>query len=80
MADEKLLLNCTTVSGSNPNAECIFPFKFLNVTYHQCTTAGNDEGDITAWCSTLVDDSGIHGGGGFWGNCGSDCSLNLPGK
>ena len=59
-ADEEILLNCSTESGPNPNATCIFPFKFNDVTYHQCTTAGNDEGDITPWCSTLVDASGIH--------------------
>ena len=61
-ADEVILLNCSTDSGPNPNATCIFPFKFNDVTYYQCTTAGNDEGDITPWCSTLVDDSGTHKG------------------
>ena len=52
--------NCSTDSGPNPNATCIFPFKFNDVRYYQCTTAGNNEGDITPWCSTLVDASGIH--------------------
>ena len=59
-ANEEILLNCLTESGPNSNATCIFPFKFKDVTYYQCTTAGNDEGDITPWCSTLVDDSGTH--------------------
>ena len=68
------------MSGPNPNALCIFPFKFNGITYHQCTTAGNAEGDINPWCSTLVDDSGIHigGGAGNWGNCcpaNSDCEC-----
>ena len=64
------------MSGPNPNAPCIFPFKFNKVTYYQCTTKGNAEGN--PWCSTLVHDSGrdagIHiNGAGNWGNCGPDC-------
>ena len=59
-ANKEILLNCSTESGPNSNATCIFPFKFKDVTYYQCTTAGNDEGDITPWCSTLVDNSGTH--------------------
>ena len=75
------ILNCSTVSGPNPNAQCIFPFKYSEVTYHQCTTAGNAVGDTTPWCSTLVDDSGVHiGGAGNWGNCGPDCHFDLHGK
>ena len=70
--------NCSTVSGPNPNAQCIFPFKYGGITYHQCTTAGNAAGDITTWCSTLVDESGVHiGGAGNWGNCGPDCHFDL---
>ena len=69
------------MSGENPNAPCIFPFKFKNVTYHQCTKADNAEGDITPWCSTLIDDSGEHiGNAGNWGYCGPDCSLDLSCK
>ena len=39
------------------------------------STAGNAAGDITPWCSTLVDDSGTHigEGAGNWGHCGPDC-------
>ena len=70
--------NCSTVSGPNPNAQCIFPFKYGGITYHQCTTAGNAAGDFTTWCSTLVDESGVHiGGAGNWGNCGPDCHFDL---
>ena len=72
-------MNCSTVSGPNPNAFCIFPFEFNGIAYHQCTTAGNDEGDINPWCSTLVDGSGEHvGEGDNWGNCGPDCPIDLP--
>ena len=80
-ANEEILLNCSTESGPNPNATCIFPFKFKNFTYHQCTTADNAEGDITPWCSTLIDDSGEHiGDAGNWGYCGPNCSLDLSCK
>ena len=66
------------MSGANPNAQCIFPFQFNGATYHQCTIDGKADGDITPWCSTLVDDSGVHvGEAGNWGNCGSDCPIDL---
>ena len=81
ITDDEVLLKCSTVSGANPNAPCIFPFKFKNVTYHQCTKADNAEGDITPWCSTLIDDSGEHiGDAGNWGYCGPDCSLDASCK
>ena len=71
------ILNCKTVSGPNTNAKCIFPFKYREVTYHQCTTADNS----APWCSTLVDDSGKHiGAAGNWGNCGPDCHFDLSGN
>ena len=78
ITDEGVSMNCSTVSGPNPNAQCIFPFKLEGITYHQCTTADNAKGDITPWCSTLVDDSGEHVGN--WGNCGPDCPVDLRGK
>jgi hypothetical protein len=74
-------MNCSTVSGANPNAMCIIPFEFNGITYHQCTTAGNDKNDITPWCSTLGDDSGEHvDEAGNWGNCGPNCPINLSRK
>ena len=76
--DEGILMNCSTVSGPNPNASCIFPFELKGITYHQCTTT---EGAITPWCSTLIDDSGEHiGDAGNWGYCGPECSLDLSCK
>ena len=75
ITDEGVSMNCTTVSGANPNASCIFPFEFNGITYHQCTTVDND---ITPWCSTLVDDSGEHiADAGNWGNCGPECPVDL---
>ena len=76
-----VLMNCSTISGPSPNASCVFPFKLYGVTYNQCTTALNKLGDITPWCSILVDDSGEHiGEGKNWGNCGPNCPVKLFGK
>ena len=75
---DKGILNCSTINGTNPDALCIFPFKHNGVTYRQCTIDGNAEGDITPWCSTLVDDSGVHvGEAGNRGICGPDCLVDL---
>ena len=72
---------CKTVSGPSPNESCIFPFKFRGITFNECTTEGNAEGDLTPWCSTLVDDSGAHiQEAGNWGNCGPDCKLKTGKK
>ena len=61
------------------NASCVFPFEFGEITYYSCTIAGNTDGDTTPWCSTLVDDAGLHiGEGDNWGNCGPDCPVDLP--
>ena len=75
---DKGILNCSTINGTNPDALCIFPFKHNGVTYRQCTIDGNAEGDITPWCSTLVDESGVHvGEAGNRGICGPDCRVDL---
>ena len=76
-----VLMNCSTISGPSPNASCVFPFKLYGVTYNQCTTDLNAPGDVTPWCSILVDDSGEHiGEGKNWGNCGPNCPVELSGK
>ena len=72
---------CTTVSGSKPNASCIFPFKFNGITFDECTTEGNAEGDLTPRCSTLVDYFGEHVyEAGNWGHCGPDCDIKIGKK
>ena len=51
---------------------CVFPFIYNNKVYNECTDV-NDP-DNKKWCSTKVDDNGIHvGNGNFWGHCGPDC-------
>ena len=59
---------CSTVSGADPGAKCVFPFTFDGKRYSDCTTTGSTDGK--AWCSTRVDNKGRHiGGKGNWGHC-----------
>ena len=58
--------NSTTVCQ-----ECIFPFKFDNETFHNCTNYGY----TNIWCSVKVDKEAVHQEG-FWQDCGiCDCSC-----
>ena len=50
---------------------CVFPFSYRDEIYNDCTTVAVPDG--RAWCSTKVDENGVHVGlGGFWGHC-DDC-------
>jgi len=67
---------CRTVSGEDPNKECVFPFGFGGVTYNECIFEGNAPGDTEPWCSTLTDANDDHvGGQGAWGFCSSECPV-----
>ena len=66
--------NCTTVSGADPGADCVFPFTIKEVVYSACAKDWDE--DDTPWCSTLTDQNGIHvGGQGKWGHCASNCAI-----
>ena len=41
----KILLECTTISGPDPDKQCVFPFKYKNKTFHHCTTEDNESFD-----------------------------------
>ena len=73
------LKTCTIVGGPVKGSKCVFPFIFGGVTYKSCiewTFGGQPEG--TLWCSTKVDESGVHvSGGGNYGFCGEDCPRDL---
>ena len=63
---------CITVDGPDNGTTCVFPWIFDNVTYPACTMYDEDE----PWCSTKVDDNGVHiGGQGNWGYCDPECSC-----
>ena len=74
-------MGCKTVSGPSPNEPCIFPFKFNGITFDECTTESNTEGNLTPWCSTFVNNFGRHvSETGNWGNCGPDCNRKIGKK
>ena len=45
---------CSTVSGPDAGARCIFPFKFRGISYNDCRT----QHDGRKWCATEVDHNG----------------------
>jgi len=64
--------DCITDGGPAEGSPCVFPFRFLGWTYHECTWDFTPNGH--AWCSTKTDGSGAHiGGQGNWGTCPRSC-------
>merc|ERR1711874_72806 len=63
--------SCVTGTGST----CVFPFKYKNVEYYQCTYAESP----LPWCATLTDSSGVVVTG-QWGDCqiSSSTSCTAP--
>ena len=70
---------CTTVSGPDSGANCVFPFIYKGKQYRGCILVDADDGK--PWCSTLTDSSGQHvGGQGRWGHCPASCSRGSQGS
>ena len=67
--DNKRSIKCKTTSGPEPNVECVFPFKYRDKVYNECTIDGASK----PWCCTKTDSGGNHLGG-HWGYCGPDCN------
>ena len=63
-------LGCKTIKGADPNALCIFPFRFRGKTHDTCIGTTNNR----AWCSTKVDNLRNHVRG-KWGYCGQGCPF-----
>ena len=59
---------CKTVQNEN----CIFPFKYNDKMYVECTTDDSDNG--RAWCATKVNSDG-NVLRGKWGDCGNSCGV-----
>ena len=69
---------CTTVGGPAKGSPCVFPFTFNWVTWTSCIDGTGGQPDGTLWCSTKVDESGVHvSGGGHYGFCGVDCNSPI---
>merc|ERR1712061_634924 len=60
--------SCVTGTGST----CVFPFKYKDVEYYQCTYAESP----LPWCATQTDSSGSVVTG-KWGDCQISPSLSL---
>ncbi len=54
--------------SDNVRLPCVFPFTYLNNTYHACTWNKR----FHPWCATKVDEHGVLSGKS-WGYCSSDC-------
>lgn len=75
----EVLTGCNTKSSDNPsrksNKECVFPFTHLGKTHNGCKV-GSDVEDEGPWCSTKVDENGVHvRGKGEWGYCSENCPV-----
>ena len=70
LVEVTFLPSCVTVGGSQPHQACVFPFRYLGVTYTSCTTIGLDQ----PWCSTNTTISGTHIPG-HHGLCPPSCPL-----
>jgi hypothetical protein len=75
-------VTCRTVStpsGTSSPEPCVFPFRFDNVSFFECTP--HLHSFMIKWCSVEVDDAGDHvSGRGRWGNCDPQgCRGRRPG-
>ena len=68
---------CTTVSGPNTFAKCVFPFTYERITHWGCPVDPDDSSK--RWCSTRTDRKGNHIiGQNEYGHCDITCP-NHPG-
>jgi len=66
---------CLTIAGPGKGRPCIFPFKFQELEYSECTTYQAD--DKRPWCATKVNENGEHISNTY-GICGEDCRGFKP--
>ena len=66
--------NVTNEEGPQKNKSCVFPFRFRDTVYTECTDVSDREGKF--WCSTKVDNNGNHiGQQGNYGFCDERCKF-----
>jgi len=61
---------CLGVGGPGAGQPCVFPFKYIGVSYNSCTING---GFGRPWCATSV---GFTGAMNRWAYCDASCPLN----
>ena len=64
---------CETVSGKQPNAPCVFPFKYQEKWHYACTDLGS-EYDDEYWCATKNDEWYLENE--HYGTCSSKCPVD----
>ena len=62
-------LDCKTISGPKTDYDCVFPFIYQSVEYHECSLVDNNN---EPWCATQVG-SGNQFINPHWGNCADTC-------
>ena len=62
---------CKTIDGPGQGLPCVFPFTLNDQEYNACTKDG-DKSVKQYWCSTSVDEDGVHVSG-HWGACSKGC-------
>ena len=62
---------CYTIGGNEPNKPCVFPFILRGENLTTCISGHRRE---RQWCSTKVDENGVHIPG-QWGYCSDHCCL-----
>ena len=68
---------CKTISGSQPDQECKFPFTFKGIEYNKCISGSRRR---QPWCSTKLDSNGAYIKG-MWGYCDtSTCPIGKQNK
>ena len=65
-----------TIAGPSSGKKCILPFIYKGITHNGCTRHGIEDTEYEPWCSTKVDDNGVHiGDKGHWGDCSPECPF-----
>ena len=69
--------NCKTTGGPiGSGIQCQLPFIFQNITYYGCPV--DLVYDSKTWCSTKIDDKGVHvSGQNAYGYCSSTCPKHV---
>ena len=68
---------CQTTSDSKvPNAECVFPFTYENITYTGCPM--DQVGKTKRWCPTETDENGLYlHDQKNYGFCSKNCPIHI---
>ncbi len=68
---------CSNTNGEGPQPvkPCVFPFRYKDKEYNECTAESDPDGK--KWCSTEVDSNGLHKRN-QWGYCDPSKNMKTP--